>query len=149
MKAEILRNTAIAFALVVLSGCASVPMSNLDADQSAKAFNVAPDKANIYLYRNEQLGAAVTMPVMLNGKLMGRTAAKTYFLWQVAPGTHEITSIGEDTSTLKLTTEAGRNYYVWQEMKMGMWQPRSLLQQVPESVGRAGVMESSRAADAP
>jgi hypothetical protein len=37
---------------------------------------------------------------------------------------------------------AGRkNYFVWQEVKMGMFAPRSLLQLVDEGKGRAGVSE--------
>ena len=49
-----------ALAVVVLaSGCASVPMATSGQDAAAKSYNVKPNKANIYVYRNEQMGAAI------------------------------------------------------------------------------------------
>lgn len=38
--------------------------------------------------------------------------------------------------------EVGRNYFVWQELKMGLWMARGKLQEVNEATGRAGVLES-------
>lgn len=128
-----------------LAGCASVPMASQDADASAKTFQPRPGMANIYLYRNETFGAAVAMTVSLDGKVMGRTGPQTYFLWEVAPGRHEIASHTENTSKLTIDVQAGRNYYVWQEVKMGMFQPGSLLQEMSEVEGRKGVMECKRA----
>jgi len=57
-------------------------------------------------------------------------------------------SKAENDSVLDLVTDAGRNYFVWQEVKMGMWQPRSLLQQVDEATGKAAVAECKRALSA-
>ena len=37
---------------------------------------------------------------------------------------------------------AGKNYYVWQEVKMGLLMARSKLSQVSEEEGKQGVMES-------
>lgn len=128
-----------------LAGCASVPMASQEADASAKAFQPRPGMANIFLYRNETFGAAVAMTVSLDGKVMGRTGPQTYFLWEVAPGRHEIASHTENTSKLTIDVQAGRNYYVWQEVKMGMFQPGSLLQEMSEVEGRKGVMECQRA----
>jgi hypothetical protein len=65
--------------------------------------------------------------------------------WDVAPGPHEISSMAENTSTLKLSTEAGKAYYVWQEVKMGLWTARSLLQEVDVETGRKGIEECKRA----
>ncbi len=129
----------------LLAGCAAVPMASQEADAGAKQFQPKPGMANIYLYRNETFGAAIAMTVSLDGKIMGRTGPQTYFLWEVAPGRHEIQSHTENTSKLTLEAQAGRNYYVWQEVKMGMWQPGSLLQEVKEADGRKGVLECMRA----
>lgn len=128
-----------------VSGCASVPMASTDEDAKAKTYAVNPSKSNIYLYRNENFGGAIPLSVSLDGKTAGQTAAKTYFLWEVEPGSHEIASHAENVSTLKLATEAGKSYYVWQEVKMGLWMPRSLLQQVDEATGRQAVLECKRA----
>jgi ABC-type hemin transport system ATPase subunit len=135
----------VAFAGVWLAGCASVPMTSTAEDATAKSFAVQPGQANIYVYRNETLGAAIPMTVALNGKVAGQTGPQTYFLFQVDPGTHEVSSIAENSSVLRLTTEAGKAYFVWQEVKMGLWMARSQLQQVSDDVGRKGVAECKRA----
>ena len=136
-------------AVSIMSGCASVPMATSDDDARAKSFNVQPGKANIYLFRDEVMGAAIGVPVMFNGKMAGKTASKTYFLWEIAPGDYELASVAENTSTLRVRAEAGRSYYVWQEMKMGLFQPRTELQQVDEARGKAGVTASQRILVAP
>lgn len=140
-----MRNFAAAFSAVLvllLSGCASVPMAPLDQDSKAKDFSPIPNKASLYIYRNESFGAAIPMTVSLNGKALGQTAAQTYFRLNLTPGKYNVESHAENVSNLSLTTEAGKNYFVWQEVKMGMWMARSLLQQTDETTGRAGVMES-------
>jgi len=84
------------------------------------------------------------MTVSLDGKLAGQTGPQTYFMWEVEPGPHEVTSTAENTVSLKLNTEAGKAYYIWQEVKMGFWMARSLLQQVDEQTGRKEVAECKR-----
>lgn len=132
-------------ATLFAAGCASVPMATTDEDSQAKSFAVKADKANIYLYRNETFGGAVLMTVTLDGKVAGQSGPQTYYLWEVDPGPHEVTSVAENTSTLKLDTEAGKSYFVWQEVKMGLWMARTRLQQVDEETGRKGVAECKRA----
>lgn len=128
-----------------VTGCASVPMASMDEDTKAKSFAVQTDKSNIYVYRNESIGGAIPMTVALDGKVAGQSAMQTYFLFEVGPGSHEVSSIAENTSTVKLDTEAGKAYFIWQEVKMGMWMARSQLQQVDEQTGRKGVAQCKRA----
>jgi len=128
-------------AVVLASGCASVPMASPEQDTAAKSFATKPGKANIYVYRNETMGAAIRMPVALNGKLVGDTASKTYMVLEVAPGKHTITSKTENDSIVTVDAAAGRNYFLWQEVKMGFAAARSNLQQVDETTGKAGVQE--------
>lgn len=136
---------ALAALVVLVTGCASVPMASLDDDARAKNFAVAPGKASIYVYRNESLGGAIPMTVTLNGKVAGQSGPQTYYLWEVEPGAHEVGSIAENTSTLKLDTRPGQAYFIWQEVKMGLWMARTQLQQVDEATGRKGVAECKRA----
>jgi hypothetical protein len=134
--------------VVLVTGCASVPMTSSEDDAKAKLFSAKPDKSTIFVYRNESFGSAIVMTVSLNGKVAGQTGPQTYFVWEADPGSHEIASHTENVSTLKLTTEAGKTYYVWQEVKMGAFMARSLLQQVDEETGRKGVLECKRAQSA-
>ena len=136
------------FAVLVasaLSGCASVPMGDAKQDAALKTFTVPADKGGIYVYRNESFGAAVKMDVALDGKPLGQTAAKTFLYTEVAPGKHTITSEAENTDTLDVDVKPGTLTYVWQEVKMGTWMARSLLQEVDAEAGRKGVAECKRA----
>jgi len=126
---------------LLASGCASVPMASAEKDQAAKSYTVKPGKANIYVYRNEVFGAAIRMPVLLDSKPVGSTASKTYLLLEVNPGTHTLLSDTENASTLSVDAAAGRNYFVWQEVKMGGFSASSKLQLVDEAKGKAGVAE--------
>ena len=136
---------SVTFALALFTaGCASVPMASMDADASAKTFTVPVSKSSIYLYRNETFGAAIPMTVSLDGRVAGQTGPQTYFLWEVDPGEHEVASHTENIATSKLTTQPGKAYFIWQEVKMGMWMARSQLQEVNEETGRKGVLECKR-----
>ena len=130
---------------VFVNGCASVPMASPEKDSQAKTFGVKPNKSNIYIYRNESMGAAIKMPVALDGRLVGDTAAKTFLLLEVSPGKHTLVSKTENDSTLELVTQPSKNYFVWQEVKMGAFAARSLLQLVDEATGKTGVAECTLA----
>lgn len=134
--------SAALLSAALLSGCASVPMADATADAQAKQFVAPKDAANLYIYRNETFGAAVKMPLLVDGSAVGDTVAHSYILKQVTLGSHTITSKSENDATLTLSTEAGKNYYVWQEVKMGLLMARSKLSQVSEEEGKQGVMES-------
>jgi len=140
VKKTVLAVTSLSIAICV-SGCASVPMATPEADAIAKQFVVDPAKANIYVYRSETMGAAVKMPVLIDNVSVGDTAAKTYIYRQVTPGEHVITSKTENDATLSVNAEPGRNYFVWQEVKMGAFAARSALHLVDESKGHEGVAE--------
>jgi hypothetical protein len=114
-------------------------MASPSADSAAKTFNTDSAKANIYIYRDESFGAALKMPVTLDNASIGETASKTYLFRQVTPGTHTITSQGKDT--LSVDTKAGNNYFVWQEVKMGLVSGGSKLHLVDEAKGKAGVAD--------
>jgi hypothetical protein len=138
----------IGISLAILAGCASVPMGDSQKDAELKTFPAPPDKAAIYVYRNENFGAAIKMPVILDGKVMGDTSAKTYLYAEVTPGAHQLVSKTENDSTISFDAVAGKIYYVWQEVKMGLWSARSKLQLVDEKTGQDGVKESRLAISA-
>jgi hypothetical protein len=127
----------------LLYGCATVSKAPPTADAEAKLFKANPSVSQVYVYRNETFGAALSMPVTVNGKLAGSTGPHSYFKFDLPAGKHVITSQGEG-SRLELDTQAGQIYYVWQEVKMGMLSGGSKLQLVAEDVGRKGVLESTR-----
>ena len=135
-------NIIIASAFLFLVGCASAPMAPSDLDQKAKSFENSSDKATLYIYRNENFGAAISMEVLVNNQPIGQTAAKTYFKYDLTPGHYQIQSKAENTSILDLDVLAGKSYFVWQEVKMGFIYARNKLQLTDEIKGKAGVLES-------
>lgn len=128
-----------------LAGCASVPMGDAKQDATLKTFSVPTDKAGVYIYRNESMGAAVKMDVELDGKPIGQTAANTYLYKEVAPGKHLITSKAENTDTLEIDAKPGSLNYVWQEVKMGIMYARTKLNLMGEAEGKKGVLETKLA----
>lgn len=140
------RLAAFATALV-LAGCASVPMGDAQQDMALKAFKApAADKAGIYVFRNESMGAAVRMDVIIDGTNIGETAANTYFYREVAPGKRTIQSKAENTDTLEVDVKGGTLTYIWQEVKMGLLYARTKLHLVSEQEGKKGVSETKLAA---
>ncbi len=126
----------------MLSGCAAPLIASQDKDIAAKDFLPPKDKSSLYIYRNESFGGAVGMAVTLNGKGLGETGAKTFFRINLPAGNFTVGSHAENYSDTQLTTEVGKNYFVWQEVKMGIWKARSELKQVDDKTGKAGVLES-------
>jgi hypothetical protein len=120
-------------------------MGDPAADRAAKEFAVAADKGGIYVYRNENFGAAIKMEVAVDGEVLGSTGAKTYLFKEVEPGAHTVTSKAENTSSIEVDVAPGSLAYIWQEVKLGVLVARSKLQQVSEEQGRKGVLESKLA----
>ena len=134
-----------ALCMLIVSGCASVQMGDTQVDAKLKTFTPPKDKAALYVYRNETFGAALKMTVLLDGKILGDTASKTYLHAELEPGKHRLISKTENDSVIDFEAIAGKIYYVWQEVKMGLWQARSQLQMIDEKTGQAGVLESQLA----
>ncbi|WP_076592291.1 DUF2846 domain-containing protein [Herminiimonas arsenitoxidans] len=134
---------AVISSIVILTGCASINKAPAGMDAESKKFTSKPDVAQVYVYRNETLGAALSMPVTVNGKLAGNTGPHSFFKFDLPAGEHKITSQGTE-SQLTVVAEKGKLYYVWQEVKMGAFSGGSKLQLVSEEVGKKGVAECTQ-----
>ena len=129
--------------LVAMYGCASINKAPADVDAESKQFKPNVSASQVYVYRNETFGAALSMPVTVNGKLAGSTGPKSFFKFNLPAGSHTVASQGNE-SQLTLTTEVGKLYYVWQEVKMGAFSSSSKLQLVSDAVGKKGVAECTQ-----
>lgn len=132
--------TTLILAAAFASGCASVKKAAPAKDAAAKRFEVTAEHAQVYVYRNEVLGAALSMPVTVDGKLAGKTGSKSFFKFDLPAGKHTLTSQDKE-SRLNLEVENGKIYYVWQEVKMGVMSGGSKLQLVSAEQGQKGVKE--------
>lgn len=141
-----MKKLVAALAIVgALHGCASVPMGEPALDTEMKRFGTVPDMSRIYIYRNENMGAAIKMTVTVDGRVIGATAANTYLVAEVPAGSHTIGSDAENLTMLKINAQPGKNLYVWQEVKMGFGSARSALHLVSDAEGRDGVLETKLA----
>ncbi|MES2583252.1 MAG: DUF2846 domain-containing protein [Pseudomonadota bacterium] len=136
---------AVAVLALNLVGCATVTMGDAKQDATLKTFTAPKDKAGVYVFRNETMGAAIKMDVAMDGQPLGQTAANTYLYKEVAPGKHTFTSKAENESTLEIDAKPGTLMYLWQEVKMGFGSARSKLQLVDQAQGQKGVLESKLA----
>ena len=128
---------AIGFA--ILTGCASVPMDAPEADVALKTFSAPPaDKAGLYIYRDSFAGQGLKKTVTVDGKVIGETANRVYFHQLISPGSHTLGTESEfSDNVITLVAEAGKNYYIRQSIKMGVFVGGASLEVVPEAVGQA------------
>ncbi|MEK2644308.1 DUF2846 domain-containing protein [Bdellovibrio sp. BCCA] len=134
--------TLLTFAFFFI-GCASIPQADKKLDTEAKLFKAHPEKSILYVYRNEAIGGAVRMDVMVDNELLGETRTGHYLWINMQPGVHVISSRAENSHDIELKTEPGKVYYVWQEAKMGIMYARTKLNVVDEKTGQTGVRECS------
>ena len=133
-------------ASALLAGCAAaVPMGDPKTDAALKEFNPPMGMVGVYIYRNENFGAAHKLDVLVDGLEIGSTGAKTYLYRAVAPGTHVITSKGENRESVEVSAKPGTLVFIWQEAKFGTVNLRSKLHVVNEAEGRLGVQQAQLA----
>lgn len=119
-----------------------VPMANIERDAQAKTFATNPDKANLYVYRNEaDFGSALRFDLEIDGKQIGAIASSTFAVLEVDPGKHAVIGKAENDFTLEVAAQAGKNYFIWQEVKIGFISARNKLHLVDEEQGKEGVLE--------
>jgi hypothetical protein len=137
------KKAALVVSIIVMTGCASINKAPASVDAESKLFKPNASTSQVYVYRNETLGAALSMPVTVDGKLAGNTGPNSFFKFDLPAGAHKFTSQGTE-SELAVTTEVGKLYYIWQEVKMGMMSGGSKLQLVVEEVGKKAVAECAQ-----
>jgi hypothetical protein len=127
---------------VFITGCASVSMAPKEESAKAKEFRQpGANNAGLYIYRNSFAGKALKKDVWVDGKCIGESAPDVFFYTEVEGGKpHKIDTESEfSPNTLELTTDAGRNYYVRQYMKMGVIVGGAGLEQVSEEQGKKDI----------
>ena len=137
-----------AVGLIILTGCASVPMGDPDADAKLKTFSAPPqDQAGLYIYRDSFAGQGLKKTVTLDGETIGETANRVYFYRLVNAGSHKIGTESEfSDNVINLVAVGGKNYYIRQSIRMGVFVGGASLTVVPEAVGQAHLQKCELAA---
>jgi len=128
--------------ILTLSGCVSVPLDSRDNTQQAKAFSApAEGHAGVYIYRNSFAGQALKKDLWIDGKCIGESSNKVFFYTQVE-GDREHTVATESEfspNLLQVFMESGKNYFIRQYIKLGVFVGGANLELVDEARGRSEV----------
>ena len=108
-----------------------------------KEFNPPPqDMAGLYIYRNTNIGGALKKTVRVDGEIIGESAPMTYFYLDITPGSHSLSTESEfSNNDLILNAKSGKNHFINQYIKMGLFVGGAGLELVSEKEGRNGVLE--------
>lgn len=126
---------------LILTGCARTEMASSTQDIQAKQFSVpAKNLSGIYIYRDSVFGAALKKNLYIDGKFIGESAPKVYFYKQIEPGQHKISTESEfSNNDLHITTQGGKNYFIRQYIRMGVFVGGANLEQVEEEKAKAAI----------
>ena len=137
--------TLIVFCISILfSGCASVKMESKEASQKQKSFaKPTAGNAGLYLYRDSLLGSALKKDIMVDGKCVGESAPNVFFYTEVEGGKQHVIATESEFSpnTLSLMVDVGKNYFIRQFIKMGVFLGGADLEVSPEEQGKAAVLK--------
>ena len=97
--------------VVLFCGLAWVPSYGHAAQQQAAPIESVPDKAVIYIVRQPMDSWEPGM-ISLDDNQQITTQRGTYYRWEVAPGPHQIAGYAGASGSVKLSTVAGKVYFV-------------------------------------
>ena len=142
-----IRKVLLAVALA-LPGCASVPMADPQADQTAKAFPPPePGRGALYVYRTGLMGIARPIDVQIVGGRSAQLVSNSYLRLEGPPGPIEVDcKVGDKTGGRQLEIAEGRTRYVEVSMKIGALLPGCEVAEVAPDQGQAAVRGSKRIA---
>jgi hypothetical protein len=133
---------AILTATLLASGCASVDMGSKAESDKAKEFNPpSQGNAGVYIYRDSFVGKALKKDVWIDGKCVGESAPDVFFRTEVAGGKkYKIETESEfSPNALEVMFESGKNYFIRQFIKMGLFIGGADLEVVSEEQGKKDV----------
>ncbi|WP_338410998.1 DUF2846 domain-containing protein, partial [Pseudoalteromonas nigrifaciens] len=131
--------TTIAVTVLLATGCTSVPMESKEKSELAKQYNSPSEgKSGLYVYRAGSFGGALKKDVWLNGKCVGETAPNIFFYEEIEGNTeHKVSTESEfSPNDLLIKTESGKNYFVSQYIKMGVFVGGAGVELVDEKKGK-------------
>lgn len=111
-----------AICIILLSGCTATRMAAPDRKP-----DLAPrsDAATLVIIRDAFLGSAIVFWNYLDGKFIGETQGRTFFLTSVKPGPHYVVVTSENAAVAHLDFQVGKTYYLREGVTMGLWRART------------------------
>jgi len=84
-----------------------------------------PDKAVLVIVRTSSWGGGMVINNFIDGKMIGQTQGKSFFITEVKPGPHFVMAKAENVAAAKINFEAGRIYFLDQSIFPGIWTMRT------------------------
>ena len=119
-------------------------METAQVSSETKKFASPPEgNSGLYIYRSGSFGAALKKNVMIGGKCIGESAPNVFFYEQVKGGAeHRVSTESEfSPNDLLLKVEAGKNYFIRQFIKMGVFVGGAGLEHVSDEEGKKAVSD--------
>jgi len=117
------RLAILAICVVLLSGCAA--SGNMVKRDVKPEFKAKSDTATLVIIRDAAMGFAIIFWNYLDGKLIGESTGKTYFITDVKPGPHYVVVTTENTAVAQIDFQPGRIYFLREGVIMGLWRART------------------------
>ncbi|RMH22261.1 MAG: DUF2846 domain-containing protein [Acidobacteria bacterium] len=106
--------------------------------------DVRPDKALVYVVRPAKLGFAIKSYFLCDDEILGINKGGSYFFAYVDPGRHVFWSKSENVDAVELEVEAGKTYYIQQQVRPGGLKARTRLKVLTEAEGEAALAKCGR-----
>ncbi len=129
--------SAVFLLLLVFSACATREPS--PEELRSKRFEAIPDKAVVYLYRDQLDFVNNPASLVLDGQPLGSTYPGTYYRLELAPGRHRIAGFAGDAGVVVFDTQPGMLYFVRHSLSRLLGFDRSYFHLVSEAQGRNSV----------
>lgn len=130
------------FVSSLLVGCASVPTESTERTEMATKFSPPSNgNAGLYIYRSGHFGGSLKKDIWVDGECIGESAPNVFFYDEVSGDQeHKISTESEfSPNDLVVNTDSGRNYFVQQYIKMGVFVGGANLKLVDEEEGKKAV----------
>jgi hypothetical protein len=102
---------------VILWSC--VAGMHMIAKEGKPSISAKADKSVLVIIRTTSFGWGNVVDNYLDGKMIGQTQGKMFFITEVTPGVHYIMSHADNTDTARLKFEAGKIYLLQQGIYPG------------------------------
>lgn len=136
------KTTFAIFLTLLMTGCASVKMESQEASNRAKQFSSpSSGHSGLYIYRDGNLGAALKKNIWVDGKCIGESAPGVFFFTEVAGNKEHTIATQSEFSPNKLTQffNSGKNYFIRQYIKLGVFIGGADLEVVPEDQAKTEI----------
>ncbi len=110
--------------LLVLAACGG-GAKHMTLMETKPRIAVKKDKAVLVIARTTSFGGGVAIDNFLDGKMIGQTRGKSFFVTDVTPGSHYVMAHAENWAAARINFAAGRVYFLNQMITVGVWMART------------------------